>query len=69
MQHIPTALSLEEAITVLFCLVDDACERLNPHGGGVTERSVSYRTRECSSAALFQQLRGVESKQSFLALS
>jgi hypothetical protein len=29
-QHTPA--SLEEAITVLFCLIDDVYERLNPHG-------------------------------------
>ncbi len=31
-QHTPTLVSLEEAITVLFCLIDDACPAFNPKG-------------------------------------
>jgi hypothetical protein len=31
-QHTPTLASLEEAITVLFCLVDDTYTLLNPDG-------------------------------------
>ena len=33
-QHTPTLASLEEAITVLFCLIDDAYAFLNPSGPG-----------------------------------
>jgi hypothetical protein len=31
-QHTPAPQSLEEAIIVLFCFIDDAYERLNPEG-------------------------------------
>ena len=31
-QHTPTLASLEEALTVLFCLIDDAYALLNPKG-------------------------------------
>ena len=30
--HTPLLARTEEALTVLFCLIDDAYERLNPHG-------------------------------------
>ena len=33
-QHTPTLDSLEEAISVLFCLIDDAYALLNPSGQG-----------------------------------
>jgi hypothetical protein len=32
-EHTPGFALLEEAITVLFCLIDDAYTRLNPRGG------------------------------------
>jgi hypothetical protein len=31
-KHTPTLHSLEESITLLLCLVDDAYARLNPRG-------------------------------------
>ena len=55
----------EEALTVLFCLVDDAYRTLNPHGRryeGLKKLSDS----EVLTLALLQQLRGVESCRSFL---
>ncbi len=55
----------EEAITVLFCLVDDAYEGLNPRARryeGLKRLSDS----EVLALALLQQLRGVESQRSFL---
>jgi hypothetical protein len=64
-QHTPTVSSLEEAITVLFCLVDDAYRFLNPKGasyGSLKRLSDS----EVLTLALFQQLRGIESERSFL---
>ena len=64
-QHTPPPPSLEEAITVLFCFIDEAYERLNPHGrryGALKKLSDS----EILALALFQQLRGVESERSFL---
>jgi hypothetical protein len=30
--HTPSLAHLEEALSVLFCLIDDAYELLNPHG-------------------------------------
>jgi hypothetical protein len=55
----------EEAITVLFCLIDDAYYRLNPKG----RRYASLKRlsdSEILTLAIFQQLRGVESERSFL---
>ena len=55
----------EEAITVLFCLLDDAYANLNPRARryeGLKRLSDS----EVLALALFQQLRGVESQRSFL---
>ncbi len=64
-QHTPPLASLEEAVTVLFCLIDDAYGRLNPNSdryGTLKKLSDS----EVITLALFQQLRGVESERSFL---
>ena len=61
----PPLAALEEAVTVLFCLVDDAYRALNPRGdryGPLKKLSDS----EVLALALFQQLRGVESERSFL---
>ncbi len=55
----------EEAITALFCLIDDAYRLLNPRGhryGSLKRLSDS----EVLTLALLQQLRGVESQRSFL---
>ncbi len=56
---------MEEALTTLFCLVDDAYAGLNPKG----RRYASLKRlsdSEVLALALFQQLRGVESERSFL---
>ena len=61
----PPAASLEEAVTVLFCLVDDAYQHLSPRCdryGSLKRLSDS----EVLTLALLQQLRGVESERSFL---
>ncbi len=64
-QHTRSLAHLEEAVTVLFCLVDDAYALLNP-------RAKSYESikrlsdSEIIALALFQQLRGIESERSFL---
>ena len=64
-QHTLSLEHLEEALTVLFCLIDDAYALLNP-------RCRCYRSlkrlsdSEVIALALFQQLRGVESERSFL---
>jgi len=63
--HTPRLLGTEEALSVLFCLVDDAYAHLNPRA-----RSYESLKQLCDSEvitlALFQQLRGVESERSFL---
>ena len=64
-QHTPTLASLEEAVSVLFCLVDDTYTLLNPHGR--THESLKRLSdSEVLTLALFQQLRGIESERSFL---
>ena len=59
----PPAASPEEAVTVPFCIVDDAYALLNP-------RAESYgslkRLADSEVIALLQQLRGVTSERSFL---
>jgi hypothetical protein len=55
----------EEALTVLFCLIDDAYALLNPAGRRY-ESLKRLSDSEVIALALFQQLRGVESERSFL---
>jgi hypothetical protein len=64
-QHTPSLLSLEEAITILFCLIDDTYAFLNP-GGQNYESIKKLSDSEVLTLALFQQLRGTESERSFL---
>jgi len=64
-EHTPQLVHLEEAITVLFCLIDDAYPTLNPKGGRY-ETLKRLSDSEVITLALFQQLRGVESERSFL---
>jgi hypothetical protein len=64
-QHTHSLASLEEAVTVLFCLIDDAYQLLNPNWHShepLKKRSDS----EVLTLALLQQLRGVGSERSFL---
>ena len=57
----------EEAITVLFCLIDDAYyANLNPPRGRRYESLKRLSDSEVITLALFQQLRGIESERSFL---
>ena len=63
--HTPRAELLEEALSVLFCLVDDTYRHLNPRGG-CYESLKKLSDSEVITLALFQQLRGVESERSFL---
>jgi len=63
--HTPRLLQTEEALTVLFCLVDDVYVHLNPRAGRY--RSLKrLADSEVIALALFQQLRGIESQRSFL---
>ena len=55
----------EEAITVLFCLIDDAYANLNPRGRRY-ESLKRLSDLEIITLALFQQVRGIESERSFL---
>jgi hypothetical protein len=55
----------EEAITVLFCVIDDTYAKLNPRGR-CYESLKRLSDSEVVTLALFQQLRGIESERSFL---
>jgi hypothetical protein len=55
----------EEALTILFCLIDDAYALLNPRAR-CYESIKRLSDSEVIALALFQQLRGVESERSFL---
>jgi hypothetical protein len=61
----PPAAHLEEALTVLFCIIDDAYAHLNP-GAKCYASLKRLSDSEVLTLALFQQLRGVESERSFL---
>ena len=63
--HTPLLANTEEALTVLFCLIDDAYAHLNPNGKRY-EPLKRLADSEVITLALFQQLRGVESERSFL---
>src|ERR671917_1074302 len=56
---------LEEALTVLFCLVDEIYQNVNPNGRRY-ESLKKLSNSEVITLALFQQLRGLESQRSFL---
>ena len=64
-QHTRSLPHLEEALTVLFCLIDDAYALLNPHARRY-ESIKRLSDSEIITLALFQQLRSVESQRSFL---
>ncbi len=61
----PRLALLEEALTILFCRVDDIYYRINPKGR-CYETLKELSDSEVLTLALFQQLRGVESCRSFL---
>jgi hypothetical protein len=61
----PQLVLLEEAVTILFCRIDDAYYRLNPKGHHY-ETLKELSDSEIITLALFQQLRGIESQRSFL---
>src|SRR3712207_5868128 len=64
--HTPRLAYTEEALTVLFCLVDEAYAPLNPRGAHSYESIKRLSDSQVIALALFQQLRGVESERSFL---
>jgi hypothetical protein len=63
--HTPRLAHTEEALTVLFCLIDDAYRLLNPRAQRY-ESLKRLSDSEVIALALLQQLRGVESERSFL---
>src|SRR5918994_3242754 len=65
-QHTHSLPDLEEALTVLFCLIDDRYRLLNPRGAKSYESIKRLSDSEILTLALLQQLRGVESERSFL---
>jgi hypothetical protein len=64
-QHTHSLAHLEEAVSVLFCLIDAAYRLLNPRAPRY-ESIKRLSDSEVLALALFQQLRGVESERSFL---
>lgn len=64
-QHTHSLAHLEDALTVLFCLIDDAYPHLNPRAR-CYESIKRLSDSEVITLALLQQLRGVESERSFL---
>jgi hypothetical protein len=64
--HTPRLAQTEDALTVLFCLIDDAYAHLNPRGARRYESIKRLSDSELIALALFQQLRGVESERSYL---
>src|SRR5215211_87296 len=65
LNHTPRLSETEEALSVLFCLVDDSYAHLNPRAQRY-ESIKRLSDSEVIALALFQQLRGVESCRSFL---
>jgi hypothetical protein len=63
--HTPQLAHTEEALTILFCLIDDAYALLNPRARRY-ESIKRLADSEVITLALLQQLRGVESERSFL---
>ena len=64
-EHARRSTHLEEAVTVLFCLVDDVYQNINPNAQRY-ESLKKLSDSEVITLALFQQLRGMESQRSFL---
>jgi len=63
--HTPRLARTEDALTVLFCLIDDAYAHLNPKANSY-QAIKRLSDSEVLTLALLQQLRGVESERSFL---
>jgi hypothetical protein len=65
LNHTPRLAHTEEALTVPFCLIDNAYTHLNPHARRY-ESIKRLSDSEVLTLALLQQLRGVQSERSFL---
>src|SRR3712207_933108 len=64
--HTQRLAGTKEALTILFCLIDDAYALLNPRGARRYQSIKRLADAEVITLALFQQLRGAESERSFL---
>src|SRR5215212_1831367 len=64
-EHTQRSDLLEEAVTILFCLVDDGYQNINPNAQ-CYESLKKLSDSEVITLALAQQLRGMESQRSFL---
>ena len=56
LNHTPRLAHTEEALTVLFCLIDDAYRLLNPRGARRYKSIKRLADSEVMTLALFQQL-------------
>jgi hypothetical protein len=65
LHHTEAFARTEDAMTVLFCLIDDAYALLNPRAASY-EAIKRLSDSEVLTLALLQQLRGVESERSLL---
>jgi hypothetical protein len=63
--HTQLLAQTEETLTILYCLIHDACSLLNPNGRRY-EPLQRLSDSEIIAITLLQQLRGVESERSFL---
>jgi hypothetical protein len=63
--HTPRFELLEEAVSILFCQVDDTYASLNPKASSY-ESLKKLSDSEVITLSLFQQLRCIESERSFL---
>jgi hypothetical protein len=63
--HTQLLAQTEEALTILYCLVHDACSLLNPNGRRY-ELPKRLSDSEIIAITLLQQLWGLESERSFL---
>src|SRR5215210_7791347 len=64
--HTPRLAYTEDALIVLFCLIDDTYAHLNPRARRYESIKRLADSEVVIALALFQQLRGVESERSFL---
>jgi hypothetical protein len=64
-EHAQRFALLEEAVAVLFCLVDNVYQSISPDGRRY-ERLKKLSDSEVMTPAQFQQLRGIKSERSFL---
>ena len=64
--HTPSLALLEEALTVLFCRIDDAYYQINPRGARYASLKGALRLGDSSPSPSSSSSRGIESEHSFL---